>query len=757
MLSPRSIFILLFTSCALLLSACSNSKHLAEGESLFIGNRIKIRNFEGTKQERKILMQDLTGLVRPHPNRKAMGIRFKLSFYNLAGKPKKSKGLRKILREKAGEPPVTGSMVRTATNVALAENYLQNRGYFNATAEAILAVSKKKRSTLTMTVNTGQQYTIRDVSFKYDSSVIAKDIDSGFSETLLKKGSPYNLSVAKAERTRIDIALKEKGYFYFKPDYILIVADTGVGDNKIDIKVQLKHKEIPPEAYTRYKINDIFIYADYRLQGTANDTDNSEKVKQDNYYIIDPHKKFNPELFAQSMVFEPHDLYSLGDQNASLSRLVNMGTFKFVKNRFAAINDSLLDVYYYLTPYPKKSFRFELGALTQNDNRAGTRGSISWKNRNTFKGAEELQFKINGGFEAQYTGEQKKPNIYNLGTEMNLSFPRFVVPFINIQTQSRYLPRTLVKLKYRYEYESGLLRINSYTGSYGYDWKQGGHKEHQLFPFNLTYVNTDTLGKISNIRYGNLIFDGIIVGPTYEFTYSSQSANARKHAFYFDGLIDLSGNLLGLSQKADYKTNQRILFGSVYAQYLKLQPDFRYYLRLTDRTNIATRIMAGIGIPYGNSAQLPNIKQFWAGGNSDLRGFQSRLAGPGSFNTDTTKFIETLGDIKLEGNIELRRNIYKFLNAAVFADAGNIWLYRENKNFPGGKFSTSFLKELAVDMGIGLRFDFSILVLRLDLGMPVRKPWLAEEDRWVFNKIAFNDKEWRRQNLILNIAIGYPF
>ena len=758
-LKTTNIAFLIF--CCFMIASCSNSKHLPNGASLFVGGKVTIRDFSGEKKEKKILIHDLNDQIRPNPNQKTAGIRLKLLLYNAAGNTKRKNGVRRWLRNKVGESPVLGSTVRTETNIALADNYLQNRGYFNAKTTATLEVNKKKKSTLILSVSTAGQYTISKVDFRKDSSAIARDIYSDFSETLLKPGSPYNLSVIKAERIRIDRMLKEEGYFLFKPDYILIVADTSMGDNKVNVRVEIKQEEISPDAAAKYTINDINIYTNYKLQGVKQDTNAANRVKVDNYYVIDNKKKFKPEVFSNAMVFEKGDLYSMDDQNTSLSRLVNMGTFKFVKNRFDPIGDSLLDVYYYLTPFPKKSLRFELGALTQNDNRAGTKASVSWKNRNTFRGAEELLFKINGGFESQYSGEQKKPNIYNVGTEAALSFPRFVIPFANVQTTSRYLPRTLVKLKYLYEYESGLLRINSYTASYGYDWKEGPHKEHQLYPANITYVKTDTFGDIGKLQYGNLIFNGIIIGPTYEFTYNSQSANLSKHAFFFDGLIDLSGNILGLAEKADFKNNPRILFGSSYAQYIKMQPDFRYYFNASKVTSIATRIMAGIGIPYGNSGQMPNVKQFWAGGNSDLRGFPSRLAGPGTFNEKylykTTNYIEALGDIKLEGNAEVRQNLYKFVKGAIFADVGNIWLYRDNEKFPGGKFTSNYYKELAADVGAGLRFDFSILVLRLDMGMPVRKPWLPEDNRWVFDKIAFSNKEWRRENLILNIAIGYPF
>jgi len=756
--------ILLVTIAVWSLCACSNSRHLAKGESLYVGSRVHVAGDSISRKERKILKSDLEGLVRPRPNTTFLGIRLKLSLYHAAGNTKRKKGLKQWIRNKVGEPPVLSGAVQVQANKVLMTNFLENRGYFYAHVSGDMKVNKKKKATAVFEVVAGSQYTINKVFFTKDSSRISIDIDSDFRQTLLTPGAPYNLELIKAERTRIERTLKEKGYYYFKADYLLVVVDSSIGTNKVNMYVKLKKKEIPDEAYVRYTINDIFIYADFRLQGKKQDTSKADKVLVDSYYIIDSKKSFKPSVFADAMVFEKGDQYSLDDQNASLSRLVNMGTFKFVKNRFAPLSDTLLDVYYYLTPFARKAIRFEIGALTQNDNRAGTEGSISWRNRNAFRGAEQLLFKINGGIEAQYSGLQKQPNIYNFGAEADLTFPRFVVPFVNIQTTSRYLPKTVVKLKYNYESESDLLRINSYTASYGYDWKEGPHKQHQFYPFNFTYVKTDTLAtdrnRLNALLYSNLVFEGIIVGPTYEFTYTSAGAAVKRNSFYFDGLIDLSGNILGLAEKADYNTNPRILFGSHYAQYLKFQPDFRYYLRFSKYTAIASRVMLGLGLPYGNSSSLPNIKQFWAGGNSDLRGFPSRLLGPGTFNDSVgknPKYIETLGDIKLEGNIEVRQNLYKFINGAIFVDAGNIWLYRDNPDFQGGTFSSGFYKELAVDAGFGLRFDFSILVLRLDLGIPMRKPWLPENNRWVFDQISFGESSWRRQNMIFNIGIGYPF
>ncbi len=167
----------------------------------------------------------------------------------------------------------------------------------------------------------------------------------------------------------------------------------------------------------------------------------------------------------------------------------------------------------------------------------------------------------------------------------------------------------------------------------------------------------------------------------------------------------------------------------------------------------------GIGLPYGNSLQLPYIKQFFVGGTNSIRAFRSRSLGPGTYNdsTNTTFLPDQSGDIKLEMNTELRKKLFGIVHGAVFVDAGNIWLYNEDSLKSGAKFSKNFLKEIAIGGGVGLRFDISFLVIRFDIAMPLRKPWLPQGDRWVLNKIDFSSSAWRKENIIFNLGIGYPF
>src|SRR5690606_8855062 len=252
----------------------------------------------------------------------------------------------------------------------------------------------------------------------------------------------------------------------------------------------------------------------------------------------------------------------------------------------------------------------------------------------------------------------------------------------------------------------------------------------------------------------------LIFGPIYSYTYTNTML-PKKNTIYYRGRLDLAGNLAGLISGGNAKEgNQKEIFGVPFSQYAKIENDFRFYHKLDDKNSIATRLIAGVAYPYGNSEHIPFSRQFFIGGSNSIRAFRARTLGPGSFDPrtlDNAFFFDQSGDVKLELNAEYRLNLFNFLNLAVFADAGNIWLVNEDPDRPGGKFSKDWLDEIAVGAGLGLRMDFSILILRLDLAMPLRVPYFEKGDRWAFDKIDFSSSQWRRDNLILNIAIGYPF
>jgi outer membrane protein assembly factor BamA len=223
--------------------------------------------------------------------------------------------------------------------------------------------------------------------------------------------------------------------------------------------------------------------------------------------------------------------------------------------------------------------------------------------------------------------------------------------------------------------------------------------------------------------------------------------------------VDLSGNSLGLVSGAlKDGASQKTLFGIPFAQYLKFSADVSNFWKLNPSgLTWANRVSLGYGYAYGNSQSLPFVKQFFIGGSNSIRAFRARTLGPGSHRSEASQFFASeAGDVKVEVNTEIRAKLFSIVNAAAFIDAGNVWLRRENPQKPGSGLDGAW-KEIAVGTGVGLRFDASIIVVRFDLAFPLRKPWLAPEDRWVIDKISLGSAQWRRENLVLNIAIGYPF
>ena len=203
-----------------------------------------------------------------------------------------------------------------------------------------------------------------------------------------------------------------------------------------------------------------------------------------------------------------------------------------------------------------------------------------------------------------------------------------------------------------------------------------------------------------------------------------------------------------------------VVFGSIYSQYARLSIEGRGFYNFKSKNKLAGRVYAGVARPYGNSSVLPYTRQFFSGGPNSIRAFSINSVGPGTYNqnNDSIGFLQLGGEVKLEMNAEYRFTIYRFFKGAVFADAGNVWLLKSNPSTIGGAFSfSSMVDDIAVGAGIGLRIDVSFFILRFDLALPLRKPWLEENNKWVFNEIDFGNPSWRRDNLILNIAIGYPF
>jgi hypothetical protein len=448
--------------------------------------------------------------------------------------------------------------------------------------------------------------------------------------------------------------------------------------------------------------------------------------------------------------------------------MMNLNIFKFVTNRFerAPVDSPKLNAYYYLTPMPEKALRAEIGANTRSNNLNGSEISIGFTHRNAFRGGELFDLRLYGGTEAQFSGSFQGTTTFRVGGEMNFGIPRFVTPLIRFRPRTSFVPRTNIRLGYEALNRRTLYTLNSFRGGLGYLWKQSIRTSHEFYPLAITYVQPLNITKtfeaerLTNPTLMHITDTQFVLGTTYQFTHNQQAGGTQKrNSFYLNFLSDFSGNIAGLLVKGDGPKGKR-LFDLPFSQYLKFEADTRWYRRLGLNTVWANRVNLGYGLPYGNSRQLPYIKQFFTGGNNSIRAFRSRTVGPGTYQPRPTQdgFIpDQTGDLRLEFNTELRPRISGPLYGALFVDAGNIWLANTDPNKPGATFEKDFLKELAMGAGAGIRLDVQLFVIRFDAAFPIRKPWLPDGQRMVINQIKFGDPDWRRDNLIYNLAIGYPF
>lgn len=752
--------------CCLLLwgaVSCSTTKHVPENDALYTGASIKLKPVnDSVRFDRKALNEELDELIRPAPNKSFLGIKFKLLFYNMGG----------WFRKKLGEAPVLASSVNFEKNRQVLQNRMENRGYFRSEVTFDTTI-KNKKATARYEVTVYPRYTIQTVKYPGDSSDISKQLARVSRRSLLKPGAPYDLDNIKAEYDRIDQRMKERGFYYFSPDNLIIDADSSIGDHKLAMTLKIK-PGTPSEATRVYRIGDVLVYADYNLRSdTAASKARAKAVKYGDYYIYDPHKKFNPKIFSRTLIFKPGDVYNRKAHNLSLNRLVNLGVYRFVKARFQESDTSSvpkLNAFYYLTPAPKKSLRFEVSGLTKSNNANGTEVAVSWRNRNFFKGAELFTASVYGGFEKQIAAQQKRVNTERLGIDLNLLMPRVVGP-VQFRTNGGFVPQTRINAGYELFNRTDQYTLSSAKASFGYVWRETITKEHQLNLISINYVKPTKIdsafqkGLDTNITLARSIERQFIIGTNYNFNLNTQAApNRNRNNYYFNANVDLSGNLLGLLTNANIKAGrERNIFGTPFSQYSRVELDFRHYLRIGGRNSgnmLASHVLVGAGWSYGNSLSLPFVKSFFAGGVNDIRAFRARSLGPGNYYGGNAAVLGYLpdqpGDVKILLSTELRAKLFSILYGALFADAGNIWLTRNDPNRPGGTFGSDFLNQFAVGTGAGLRVDITFFVIRLDVAFPVRKPFNTGS-KWVFNQINFGDPDWRKQNLVWNLAIGYPF
>jgi outer membrane protein assembly factor BamA len=754
-----------------MLTACSGIRYVPAGDKLYTGAEIKLETTSDlNKKSRRLIQTQAKNAIRPKPNKAYLGMRPKLWIYGQSEKKPVNK-FRKWLAKK-GEPPVLLSDIKPGVTAAVIDAKIFNIGIFQSYTE-FNVVEKKNTSKIIYTSHVHQPYRIKELLYSISDDSLSALIIKEKDKSIIEPGQDYQLAILKSERLRIDALLKDLGYFYFDPGFILFKADTSNPDHSVVLTMTLKDS-IPVNALSVYRIHQVTIDQDHSLNddtaGLAKDSFIYEGVE---FSGKESEMNIRPAVILRSVFLKKNEIYSRKNHNITLNRLMSMGNFKFVQVKFSDSDTTakgFLNVTILMTPLPKRAFRAEIEIISKSNNYTGPRLNLSLLNRNAFKGAEFLNINMNGSFEAQLSGAGKNLFSYSWNPQVELNLPLFLVPFRIKSPNSIYVPKTRILLSYNFLKRVGYFDMSTFQAIYGYKWKKDLRQEHEFNPINISYTTIGNKSALFNDLLASNPYlkksyeEQFIAGGSYSYTYNEQVIPGKKVQSFVHVTAELAGNVFSLAKAISGKKitsdSPSSMGGSVYSQFARLSIDGRIYYNFESTDKIALRLFAGVAKAYGNSSTLPYTKQFFSGGPNSVRAFLINSLGPGSFHQtiDHTGFLQLGGDIKLEMNAEYRFTIIRFLKGALFADAGNIWLLKSNSSTDGSPFSMSgFSNDLAVGAGFGLRMDVSFFILRFDLAMPLRKPWLDKNQRWVFNQINLGSSLWRRENLIFNVAIGYPF
>ena len=745
----------------LAVQACNTTKFVPEGDKLYTGASIKTDSVKLDKD----LKLELDQSLKPKPNGSFLGIKFKLMLFNMFKEPKKKKGLIYKFKYKLGEPPVLLSQVNTKAIEKKLASQLFNKGWLRSVVTSEQSPDSSKVSVKYLLVP-GTRYTINNIYFPSDSSGITAVIKASAEKTLLKKGEFLNLETIRAETERIDLYLKENGYFFFEPGNLLVKIDSlhaGKADLYVTIKEGTNKNTLKP-----WKLGEVLVYSNYVLESDSL-IQKQQGNKYKGFWLIDRDKQYKPSVFDKVVLMQEDSLYKRYRHSLTIERLMNLNTFKFVRIAFTPQKDTahpVLNTKIFLTPTVKNSVRLEAGAYSKSTSYVGTELSLNYRNVNVFKGAEILELKLTGGFDWQVGGQQASPNQQLFTAELNFYIPKLIPAFPVKLKRNPFIPRTIFSAATEYLRKPDLYLLRSLKFGAGYNWKEGKAIEHNIKLINVNYIYpTNITPKFDSMMADDVTLRAafekqLVIGSRYQFQYNNSYRTGKKFHTVFLGNLVTAGNLASLFIKTDVDTvGAKKLFNVPISQFIKIETELRTYLQIKPKWLLASRAIAGIVFGYGNSSVAPYAEQFYIGGTSSIRAFRIRTLGPGSYHTEKASYdADESGEIKFECNGEIRHDLSKYVKLAFFIDAGNIWLRKDAIDKPGSGFDKrDFFKEMAVGSGLGLRIDASVLVIRFDFAIPLRKPWYPEGKRWVFNEIDPGDSQWRKDNLILNIGIGYPF
>jgi hypothetical protein len=757
--------------------ACSPTRRIEDGEFLLDKSKINI-------DSKDIDPAEMKRYEKQNPNKRILGLRFHLFLYNLAS-PKKEKFPSSWLR-KIGEEPVIWDPLLTKKTTDQFKKYLESKGYYNAIVQDTVFL-KKKHAIIRYKATLNDPYRINSIKYDFEDQNLAPIILGDTLNRLINIGNSFDKEILQKERQRLEDMLKNAGYYKFAKEFIFFEAKPADKKNFINLLIIIKEDPsgtvdqiTKVKRHRQYLINNIYIYPNYDLLYS-----NQELIKLpldtvifNRIFLIYAGKhRITPDAVMTPNMFIPSALYHLRDVKKTYDNYTFLGLFRTVNIYFKELKDQVVDTGEYkyincfieLSPRKIQTYKFEVvGTNSAGD--LGVRNNILYNNYNVFRGAENLQVKITGAIESvrhQYKGVSKNLNVlYESGIETSLTFPKFIVPFNAKSFIRKYNPKTTFNLSYNYQNRPEFVRTIANT-SYGYQWKGNSFNRHYLKPVNFSYVwlplgitEPTFQSEIQGTSLENSFKDHTILSASYQFEFTNQVIEKLNDFVYLRINLEAGGNLINGILQLTPSDNDSMFLGVPYFQFLKSDIDFRYYNQITPDNQIVYRVFIGVGCPFGNSNIMPFEKMYFSGGPYGIRAWRTLTLGPGSVpdTSSRSNYASNLGDIKIEANIEYRFKLFWKMEGALFLDAGNIWLIKDDprRPRPGASFKwNKFYNDIAIGTGSGLRFDFSFFLIGIDYGFKLRDPAIQTGSKWIDANSSVNYR--LKQRGTFQFVIGYPF
>ncbi len=757
-----------------LITGCQTNRYVPDNEYLLSKVKIEIN-------EKTIDKNTLKSYQKQKPNTRIFGFwRFHLGLYNLSGKKKENAWFKRI-----GEAPVIYDPFLTQKTREEFERYMHSKGYYNAVIKDSTLLKKNGKAEVYYYITANQPYTIRTYETVVKDDSLKNFLKNAAAESLIRPNSLFDADLLGSESQKLLKKIQNEGFYKSTKNIFYYEADsTGIGRG-VNLKLVIDKEsygvssdEITRKNHQRYTFRNFYYLNEKEVQNSlfsesgAMDTIKNDTLRIGNHFFISKKKiRLKPDLLMNANHMADKKFYSSELVDRTYNEFFALRLFKLVNIRLVetAQKDSLghpmLDCYFHLTPSMSQSYSASIEGTNSLGN-FGVAGNLGYQHKNLFRGGEVFDLMFLAATEKQSYGVGDSATTFNsveTGIDAKITVPKYIAPFLKVNFFEYSTPQTFFNISYNYQKRPDYTRTIA-RSAFGYQWKSSYFKTHRVNVLDINLVkmfalDSAFLDRIENLYIKSSYIDHSITAFNYSYTYSTQTLKKLGYKV-FKYNIETAGNVLYVVNSALNRpkylsvggtVEQYYLLNTPFAQYLKFDLEYRKLWLDGVSNGIAVRAFAGTAFAYGNSDQIPVERKYFSGGANGIRAWPIRTLGPGSYRSDPNEFPNQSGDIKLEANAEYRFKMIGPLEGALFFDLGNIWSRKDNRE--GAEFSLNrFYKEIALGSGAGVRYDFSYVILRLDLAFKMHDPSLPVGARWISPGDYLH-----KGNVNFVFGIGYPF